>query len=103
MRSEKPGSAGGGEASGGSVWSTRSAARGPRSAASQFRSELVECSLAKVNRFSFREQQILSHEIVNETRHGLARGANHVRNRLMGRPSHRDVTVVQRLSALLRE
>src|SRR5436305_14944250 len=55
----------------------------PRNPASQFRPELIQRSLAKVDRLSLGQQQVLLHQIVNQPRHGLARGADHVRDRLM--------------------
>ena len=69
---------------------------------SQLGTKLVERRLPEVDGFPFREQQILPHQVVNQPGNGLARGADHVGDRLMCRAGHRDVSVIERLSALLR-
>src|SRR5216683_3207067 len=58
---------------------------------SQFGTELIQRAFAQVDRLSFREQQILAHEIVDQSRDGLARCADHVGDRLMRRPRHRQI------------
>src|ERR1700738_2434037 len=65
----------------------------PRDPASKLGAELVERALSKVDRLSFRKQQILPHQIVNEARHRLARCTDHVGDRLMRRPRDGDVSI----------
>src|SRR5688572_11466252 len=52
----------------------------------KFEAELLERGPPQIDRLSFREQQVLAHEVVDETRHRLARRADHIRDRLMRRP-----------------
>src|SRR5205809_7867563 len=59
--------------------------------------ELIQRRLLEVDRLPFREQEVLLHQVVDQPRDGLARGADHVGDRLMGGARDGDVAVVDDL------
>src|SRR5260221_7000152 len=68
-----------------------------------FRAELIERRFPEVDRLSFGEQQVLLHQVVDQSRDGLPRGTDHVGDGLVGGTDDGHVAVVEDLALVARQ